>query len=174
MSAVEPGTLKNRTALRTAILSGSVIALFTSTVFAQTVCIVNTSEIRLREKPDKKAHVIKNLRKGASVIAETGCVGGWVKVQSENGEMSGYVGGWALSPAFSTVAKTAEEPANTAEIDKNILVKAQAGTEIPSNEKLAIQITELRLRVISVENDMHSVKKEILDIKNVLKQDGAK
>jgi hypothetical protein len=45
-----------------------------------------------------------------------------------------------------------------------------APKEIPSNEKLAIQITELRLNVLGIERDMDKMGKDIQKIKVAMKK----
>jgi hypothetical protein len=42
--------------------------------------------------------------------------------------------------------------------------------EVPSNEKLAYQITELRLNVLGIERDMDKMGKDIMKIKQVLRR----
>ncbi len=160
--------------------------VFVESVSAREICTVTVSELRLRQKPARKARVITNLVKGMTVIAEDRCSGGWVKVQSEDGRYSGYVGGWAISPVtFATAAAPVAVPVAVAVAGEASVVKEIATTpetaspvvpviakdkEIPSNEMLAVQITELRLKVIGIEKNLKSVTKDVQGLKLLLKQ----
>ena len=144
-------------------------------VSARSICTVNTTQLRLRQKPTKKAHVVTNLNKGSIVVAEDTCAGGWVKVRSEDGRFSGYVGGWALTPVnFSEESKSAVST-NTAESETQKAVRipvvaVQVGdTDVSSNEKLAIQITELRLKVLAIEKSIKNLKKDVRSMKESMK-----
>lgn len=149
---------------RTMLLAAAVTAL-AAPAFADTVCTVNAPEINIRKSPSKKGHVIAVLKKDAQVTSVGSCAGGWVKITSTDGRLSGYVGGWALT---SNAPKAAEAPAAPAQSE---VAKAEqpipvtAPKEVPSNEKLAIQITELRLNVLGIERDMDKMNKEIQKIK---------
>jgi uncharacterized protein YgiM (DUF1202 family) len=155
--------------LRTMFLAAAITAL-AAPAFADTICTVNTSEIRLRKSPSKKAHVVGVLKKDEQVTSAGSCAGGWVKITSIDGRRSGYVGGWALTSA-ATVPKVASAPDAPAAPSKVQAAKAEtaipvtAVKETPSNEKLAIQITELRLNVLGIERDMDKMNKEIQKIK---------
>jgi len=48
-----------------------------------------------------------------------------------------------------------------------------AQREVPSNEKLAVQITELRLNVLGIERDMDKMGKDIQKIRVLLKKNGS-
>jgi len=145
---------------RTTVLAVAAVAAFAVPAMAEsTICTVNTSEIRLRKSPSKKAKVLTILKKDTQVTADKSCAGGWVKVASQDGKVTGYVGGWALSPATGTVAEATATP-----------VAAPVQREIPSNEKLAMQITELRLNVLGIERDMQQMNKEIKKIKVALRR----
>ena len=50
-------------------------------------------------------------------------------------------------------------------IPSNAAPAAEAVKEVPSNEKLAMQITDLRLKVLNVERDVAMVRKDIRKIK---------
>ena len=145
--------------IRTTILAVTAVAAFAVPALAEsTICTVNTSEIRLRKSPSKSAKVLAVLKKDAQVTTDKACAGGWVKVVSSNGKR-GYVGGWALTPAAPTVAESTAPP------DAEPAAPATVQREIPSNEKLAMQITELRLNVLGIERDMQQMNKEIKKIK---------
>ena len=158
---------------RTMILAAAAITACAAPALADTVCTVNAPEIRLRKNPSKKAHVIAVLKKDAQVTTVGDCAGGWVKIVSTDGRLTGYVGGWALTsaapkaaaivtPSGSEVAKTETAPA---EVAKPEPIPVTAPQEVPSNEKLAVQITELRLNVLGIERDMDKMNKEIQKIK---------
>lgn len=150
--------------IRTMILAASAIAMFAAPALADTVCTVNAPEIRLRKSPSKKAHVVAVLKKDAQVTTVGDCAGGWVKIVSTDGRLSGYVGGWALTSAAPKAAANAV--AAQPEVAKSEpAIPVTAVKEIPSNEKLAVQITELRLNVLGIERDMDKMHKEIQKIK---------
>ncbi|WP_136513778.1 SH3 domain-containing protein [Geomonas edaphica] len=149
--------------IRSIILAATAIAAFAAPVLAEsTNCTVTAPEIRLRKSPSKKAKVVAILKKETKVSAEK-CSGGWVKVSSEDGKMAGYVGGWALAVAPVMVASVepvaVSAPAPAAEPVK----------EVPSNEKLAMQITDLRLKMLTVERDVAMMRKDIKKIKVAMK-----
>ena len=164
--------------IRTLLLAVAAVSAIATPVLAETVCTVNAPEIRLRKSPSKKAHVVAVLKKNDQVSAVGACSGGWVKVTSTDGRISGYVGGWALSPeapkaAAAPAAPVAAAKPEAARVEKTILVTAPR--EVPSNEKLAVQITELRLNVIGIERDMEKMSKEIQQIKvNMVRKKGHK
>lgn len=151
---------------RTTVLAVAAVAAFAVPALAEsTICTVN-SEIRLRKSPSKKAKVLTILKKDTQVTADKSCAGGWVKVASQEGKLTGYVGGWALSPATETVAEATATPVAEP-------ASAPVQREIPSNEKLAMQITELRLNVLGIERDMQQMNKEIKKIKVTLRRKSA-
>jgi hypothetical protein len=148
------------------LLAAAVITTFAAPVLADTVCTVNTAEIRLRKTPSMKGKVIAVLKKDAQVTTVGACSGGWVKIASTDGRLAGYVGGWALS-SNAPKAAAAEPPAQpVAKVEQAIPVTAVK--DVPSNEKLAIQITELRLNVLGIERDMEKMDKDIQKIKLTL------
>jgi hypothetical protein len=155
--------------IRVSLLAVLVVSAFAAPALAESAaCTVNAPEIRLRKSPSKKAHVVAILKKDARVTAEA-CSGGWVKVVSSDGRLSGYVGGWALSASAPKIAALpAPAPSakpEVAKVEAAPVVAAPAPKEIPSNEKLAIQITDLRLNVLGIERDMDRMSKEIQKIK---------
>jgi hypothetical protein len=154
--------------IRVSLLAVLVVSALAAPALAETAaCTVNAPEIRLRKSPSKKAHVVAILKKDARVTAEA-CSGGWVKVVSSDGRLSGYVGGWALSasaPKVAALSAPSVKP-EVAKVEAPPVVAAPAPPkEIPSNEKLAIQITDLRLNVLGIERDMDRMSKEIQKIK---------
>jgi uncharacterized protein YgiM (DUF1202 family) len=150
--------------IRTMILAAAAVTVFAAPALADTVCTVNAPEIRLRKGPSKKARVIAILKKDAQVTTIGGCAGGWVKIASTDGRLAGYVGGWSLtSTAPKAAAAVAPAPVEIAKTEPAIPVTAVQ--EVPSNEKLAVQITELRLNVLGIERDMEKMNKEIQKIK---------
>lgn len=158
-------------AFRTTLLAVTAIAACAVPALAEsTVCSVNT-EIRVRQSPSKKAKVLTVLKKNAQVTADKSCAGGWVKVASQDGKLTGYVGGWALSPLETTVVEATASPvAETTAAPVTETTAAPAYRETPSNEKLAMQITELRLNVLGIERDMQQMGKEIRKIKVALRR----
>jgi uncharacterized protein YgiM (DUF1202 family) len=156
--------------IRTMLIAAAVTAL-AAPAFADTVCTVNAPEIRLRKSPSKKGHVVGVLKKNEQVTTVGACAGGWVKITSTDGRRSGYVGGWALTSnaptnAPTNAAATADPaPVQTVAVKTEQPIPVTAPKEVPSNEKLAIQITELRLNVLGIERDMDKMNKEIQKIK---------
>ncbi|WP_129126445.1 SH3 domain-containing protein [Geomonas oryzae] len=151
--------------IRSIILAATAIAAFAAPVLAEsTNCTVTAPEIRLRKSPSKKAKVVAILKKETKVSAEK-CSGGWVKVSSEDGKMAGYVGGWALAAAPVLVASTEPVPVSVSAPAP----AAEPVKEIPSNEKLAMQITDLRLKMLTVERDVAMMRKDIKKIKVAMK-----
>jgi hypothetical protein len=155
------GKFMNQT-IRTSLLAAAALAVFVVPALADTACTVTASEIRLRKSPSKKAHVVAVLKKDARVTAVGKCSGGWVKVASEDGRLSGYVGGWAISEAAPTVVASID-PAVPAPSRTD--AAEQARREIPTNEQLAVQITQLRLNVLGLDRNMEKMNKEIQKIK---------
>ncbi|MBJ6752544.1 SH3 domain-containing protein [Geomonas anaerohicana] len=151
--------------IRNIILAAAAVAAFAVPALAEsTNCMVTAPEIRLRKSASKKAKVVAVLKKDARVTAES-CSGGWVKVSSADGKLNGYVGGWALaSSAPVMVASTEPVP-----IPSSAAPAAEAAKEVPSNEKLAMQITDLRLKVLNVERDVAMMRKDIRKIKVAMK-----
>ena len=149
--------------IRTILLAASAITALVAPALADSVCTVNAPEIRLRKNPSKKAHVVAVLKKNAQLTTIGDCSGGWVKVASTDGRLTGYVGGWALTSAAPKAAASVTAAPEVAKVEPAIPVTA--AKEIPSNEKLAMQITELRLSVLGIERDMDKMSKEIKKIK---------
>jgi hypothetical protein len=156
-----------------AMIIAAALTTIATPALADTVCTINAPEIRLRKSPSKKASVIAILKKDAQVTTVGDCAGGWVKIASTDGRLTGYVGGWALTSTAPKAATTAAPaPAEVAKVEQPIPVTAPK--EIPSNEKLAVQITELRLNVLGIERDMDKMHKEIQKIKNTIGRKGHK
>jgi uncharacterized protein YgiM (DUF1202 family) len=160
--------------LGSVILVAAAVAAIAAPAWADTVCTVNAPEIRLRKGPSKKAKVVAVLKKDMQVTTDGECSGGWTKVTSTDGRLSGYLGGWALSstaPKTAAAAVIPSVPAAPATPPRPAVAKVEAPIpvtalkETPTNEKLAIQITELRLNVLSIERDMDKMNKEIQKIK---------
>jgi uncharacterized protein YgiM (DUF1202 family) len=167
------------------ILVAAAVAAIAAPAWADTICTVNTSEIRLRKSPSKKAKVVAVLKKDMQVTTLGECNSGWTKVTSTDGRVSGYLGGWALSatapraaamtPAATPAAAPAATPPRPAVAKVEAPIPVTAPKETPSTEKLAIQITELRLNVLSIERDMDKMNKEIQKIKvGMLRKKGHK
>jgi uncharacterized protein YgiM (DUF1202 family) len=149
--------------IRSIVLAAAAVAAFAVPALAEsTLCTITAPEMRLRKSPSKKAKVVAILKKDTKVTAAQ-CSGGWVKVSSEDGKLNGYVGGWALASAPTQVA---EAPATQV---SDAAPATVAQKEVPSNEKLAMQITELRLNVLGIERDMKQMHKEIRKIKSTLR-----
>lgn len=150
--------------IRSIVLAATAVAAFAVPALAEsTLCTITAPEMRLRKSPSKKAKVVAILKKDTKVTAAQ-CSGGWVKVSSEDGKLNGYVGGWALASAPTQVA---EAPATQV---SDAAPSTVAQKEVPSNEKLAMQITELRLNVLGIERDMQQMHKEIRKIKSTLRR----
>ena len=153
------------------------ILAVTATAFAASaraetaVCTVKAPEICLRESPSTKAHIVTVLKQDARVTTSGACAGGWVKVVTEDGRRAGYVGGWAISEAAPKAAAAAVATAAKSEAAR---VKSDATDtapkNVPSNERLAIQVTELRLNVLSIERDMEGMGKDIHKIEATLRR----
>jgi uncharacterized protein YgiM (DUF1202 family) len=165
--------------VRTTILVAAAFTAFAAPALADATNCTVTAEIRLRKSPSKKGHVIGVLKKDARVTAVGKCSGGWVKVASEDG-LTGYLGGWALADASPKAAAASVVPGKPevakpevvkTEVAKPEVVKTEAPApvvakrEIPTNEHLAIQITQLRLNVLGLDRDMEEMKKDIKRIK---------
>lgn len=141
------------------LLAAAAMAAFAVPALAEPVQCTVKSEIRVRQKPSKKAHVVSVLKKDAKVTTAEKCAGGWVKISTENGKISGYVGGWALAAA-SPAADEAAKPATAATTEPVAEKK-----DVPTNEQLAIQITDLKVRVVGMERNMKKMNRDIQKIK---------
>ena len=150
--------------IRTMILAAAGLATFAAPALADTVCTVN-APIRLRKSPSKSAKVVAVLKKDAQVTAVGACEGGWVKIASTDNHLSGYVGGWALTSGAPKAAAAAVAPAQAEVAKVEQATPVSAPMEVPSNEKLAMQITEMRLNVLAIERNMDKMDKEIQKIK---------
>jgi uncharacterized protein YgiM (DUF1202 family) len=153
--------------IRNTILTAAALTIFAVPALADSVnCVVTAPSIRLRKAPSKASKVLAILKKDTPATAVGKCGGGWVKVTAKDGSLTGYVGGWALGDAD---AKAAQAPAAPAKVE---LAKAEAPApvaapkEVPTNEALAMQITELRLKVLGIDRDLTAMKKDIQKIKN--------
>ena len=146
-----------------------VLAAFAAPALAETsICKVTAPEIRVRKTPSKKAHVVGVFKKNTLVIATDKCAGGWVKVSSEDGRVEGYVGGWALAKSSSQASEAAAPVDSAKTAAAPAAAPAAELKSIPTNEQLAIQITEMRLRVLGMERSMKKVKHDIKKIKATL------
>jgi len=160
--------------IRSAILAVAAVTAFAVPALADSVaCTVQAPEIRLRKSPSKKGRIIAILKKDERVTTAKACAGGWVKVASRDGKLTGYLGGWALTAAAPAVAESSPPPALPEANEAEPAHHASAHREVPTNEKLAMQITELRLNVLSIERDMQQMNKEIKKIKVTLKRKAA-
>lgn len=158
------------TKTRTMLLAAAAVAALAAPALADsTICTVSAPEIRLRKSPSMSGRVIGILKKDQKVTTAKECSGGWVKVSMENGK-TGYVGGWALTTIAPAVAEPSQGEMKVVEASYS----APAVREIPSNEKLAVQITELRLNVLGIERDMQQMNKEIKKIKVALRKKNGK
>lgn len=155
--------------IRTILLAAAITG-FATTALADTVCTVKAPAIRLRKSPNKNANILAILKKDMRVTTTETCAGGWVKVTSENA-LSGYVAGWALSSAAPAVV--AEAITQTKPAKAELSAPSATQVEPPSNEKLAIQITELRLNVLDIKRDMAKMNKEIHKIKTTIRNQAA-
>jgi hypothetical protein len=168
--------------ISTTILVAAALSAFAASALADTTtCTVTSDELRLRKSPSKHGRVVAILKKDARVTTVGACRGGWVKVASEDGRLSGYVGGWALfgeapkviasGPNQAKPEPVQAELVKPAAIAKPELAKAAvvapvaARMEVPTNEHLAIQITQLRLNLLGLDRDMEVMKKEVAKIK---------
>ena len=151
--------------VRTMLLAAATVTALAAPALADSVCTVNAPEIRLRKSPSMRARVVAVLTKDTQVTTVGNCTGGWVKVASTDGRRIGYVGGWALSLSApkASAAVSAPQP-EVARVEQQP-IPVTAPKEVPSNEKLAVQITELRLNVLGIERDMDRMNKEIKKIK---------
>lgn len=146
--------------VRTIILAGATLTAFAAPALADALtCAVTAPAIRLRQSPSKSAPTLAILKKDVQVIAQNKCSGGWVKVSVEDGRFIGYVGGWALGNPDAFNVATAELATGGA------TSPVYAQTEVPSNEQLAIQFTQLRLNVLGLGRDVAKMKKDIKGIK---------
>ena len=152
---------------RNMILAVAAVTAFAAPALAESaICTVTAPELRLRKSPSMKARVVAVLKKDQRVTTAKECSGGWVKISSEDGKLSGYVGGWALAIVTPKVAEPAQPEAKVVEATYSV----PAYKEVPSNEKLAMQITDLRLNMLGIERDMQQMGKEIKKIKVALKK----
>ena len=155
--------------VRTIILAAATLAAFAAPALADALtCAVTAPAIRLRQSPSKTAPTLAILKKDVQVIAQSECNGGWVKVSVEDGRFIGYVGGWALSnpDAFKVATATVPAAVSTVAIATVGATPPVAGqAQIPSNEQLAIQFTQLRLNVLGLGRDVAKMKKDIKGIK---------
>lgn len=159
--------------VRTIILTVAAFTAFASPVLAEaTSCVVTAPEIRLRKSPSKGGKVVSILKKDTKVTVADKCSGGWVKVTSEDGRVSGYVGGWALADVAINVATPAIVPEGAQAAKTEPAVPVTVANEVPSNEQLAVQITKLRLEVLRIDRDMAGMKKEIQKVKGTLAHKG--
>ena len=146
---------------RTTVLTARAISAFVGPVLAESVtCVVTAPGIRLRKSPSKHAQVIAILKKDSVATAVGKCDGGWVKVTAKDGRLSGYVGGWALA---DMAPKTAAASAPV--VAKAPATPVAAPVEVPTNEMLAVQITDLRMKVLGLDRDVDVMKKDIQKIK---------
>lgn len=151
--------------VRTIILAAATLTAFAAPALADALtCAVTAPAIRLRQSPSKTAPTLAILKKDVQVIAQSECSGGWVKVSVEDGRFIGYVGGWALSnpDAFKVAAA---EVATGAAATGGATPAVAGQAQIPSNEQLAIQFTQLRLNVLGLGRDVAKMKKDIKGIK---------
>ena len=157
--------------IRNTILTAAACTAFAAPALADTVsCVVTAPAIRLRKSPSKNAPVLAVLKKGMFATAEGKCEGGWVKVSSADGRLSGYVGGWAIadrSPkTAAAVAPAADvKPASPEQTTTEAAPAVAARKESPTNEMLAVQITELRLKVLGIDRDLDMMRKDIQKLK---------
>lgn len=152
------------------------VASATSVLADTTVCTVKPSELRLRQSPGMKSRVVAVLKKDDRVTAQL-CSGGWVKVASEDGRHSGYVGGWALTAATPKTPQASVASLHPAVAPSPTpaepAINVTAIKEVPSNERLAIQVTQLRLNVLGIERDMEKLDQEIKQIKIAMRHTAA-
>jgi uncharacterized protein YgiM (DUF1202 family) len=159
--------------LRTIILTVAAFTAFASPVLAEaTNCVVTAPEIRLRKSPNKGGKVVSLLKKDTKVTVADKCKGGWVKVTSEDGRVSGYVGGWALADVAINIATPAIVPEGAQAAKTEPALPVTVANEVPTNEQLAVQITKLRLDVLRLDRDMAGIKKEIQKVKGTLAHKG--
>lgn len=162
----------HRSLLATAVLC---ITFAAPALAEMTNCIVTADGIRLRKSPSKKAPVIGVLKKGDHVTTAGKCAGGWVKVSSGDGQRTGYVGGWSLGEMTPKEGAVKENVTPTRSDIKKAEAEATAAVqkEVPTTEQLAIQITELRLKVLSHDRELAHLKRDIHKIKNMIGQNKA-
>ena len=159
--------------IRKTILSAAALTAFASPALADSAsCIVTAPAIRLRQSPSKNSKVVAILKKDTLATAVGKCSGGWVKVTAKDGRLSGYVGGWAIADLTPGAAVKSVTPA-TPEVAKAPLATPATPAvaepkEIPTNEMLAVQITDLRLKVLGLDRDMDIMKKDIQKIKTAV------
>ncbi|MCM0084165.1 SH3 domain-containing protein [Geomonas sp. Red32] len=157
----------NRTIHRFLLAVTAFTALATPAL-AETVCRVTAAEINLRKTASMRGRVLQVLKKGTEVTADS-CSGGWVKVTAAKGGISGYVGGWALSGNQTEATPAAHAAAVPALPVRQVAIAESPSPivteEIPTNEQLAVQITELRLSILGLSRDLKSIKRDIRRMK---------
>jgi uncharacterized protein YgiM (DUF1202 family) len=152
--------------VRKMLLTAAVLTVFAAPALAESAaCVVTAPEIRLRKGPSKQSQVIAILKKDTLATAVGKCGGGWVKVTAKDGKLSGYVGGWALGEATPKAAAAPAVAATPVVAKTDAPAPAAAPKEVPTNELLAIQITDLRLKVLGLDRDVDMMKKDIHKIK---------
>lgn len=152
--------------IRNTILTAAALIAFAAPALADSAaCVVTAPEIRLRKGPSKQSKVIAILKKDTPATAVGKCDGGWVKVTAKDGRLSGYVGGWALGEATQKAAAAPVVAATPVVAKSEATLPAAAPKEVPNNELLAIQITDLRLKVLGLDRDVDLMKKDIHKIK---------
>ncbi len=149
-------------------VTAAVMAVFAAPLLAAepVVCTVK-SDIRVRKNPSMKAPILTILKKDAKVTAAGKCAGGWVKISTEDGRIAGYVGGWALAGSSSAGTSSAEESTNVAATATEPVAEKK---DIPTNEQLAIQITEMRVHMVGIERKVKRMNRDIQKIKATLAQ----
>jgi uncharacterized protein YgiM (DUF1202 family) len=159
--------------IRNTILTAAAFAAFAAPAFADSACIVTAPEIRLRKSPSKKSKVVAVLKKDTLATSVGKCGGGWVKVTSKDGRLSGYVGGWAIADVTpATVAASASPALPVVVVKTETAVSDAVPKETPTNDALAIQITDLRLKVLGLDRDVDTMKKDIQKIKVAVARNG--
>lgn len=157
--------------IRTVLLAAAAMTAFAAPAVADiAVCTVKAPAIRLRKSPNKNASIVAVLKKDARVTTGGACAGGWVKVTSEDGRLDGYVAGWAITDTAAEIAAGTITPAKPEVVNAEPAPSAATQLAVPSNEKLAIQITDLRLNVLGIERDMARMNKEIQNIKTAIRR----
>jgi uncharacterized protein YgiM (DUF1202 family) len=162
----------------TIISTAVVLAALAAPALADTVtCSVTAFKLRVRNAPSMKGQVVAILNKDSRVSATDNCSGGWVKISSEDGRTAGYVAGWALSEPSSQASKapsgapapvTAVRPAAV-----NVEEPAAEQKGAPTNEQIAFQVTEMRLRILHMERNMTTLNRDIRNIKATLARNAA-
>ena len=152
--------------IRTTMFTAAAFTALAAPALADSVnCVVTAPEIRVRKSPSKHAQVTAVLKKDTRATAVDKCSGGWVKITANDGGLSGYVGGWALADVAPKSAAPTATPAVPEVVKAPVAPVVVTPTEVPNNEMLAVQITELRLKVVGLGRDMDVMKKDIRTIK---------